>query len=195
MKHRFNDKSRRLQRWDYSSNGYYFLTIVTQNRVCNLGEIKNGDMILSNFGEIVKEQWLISFEMRNELILDEYVIMPNHIHTIVILNNTDTVVGMHGLIPVRMHGRAFLQDDDDHLSFQRKPKSISSFMAGFKSAVNSAIDNLIDKENLDIPKFNRNNHFFQSNYNDHIIRNKEELYRIKNYIISNPAKWHNDDFN
>jgi putative transposase len=74
----------------------------------------------------------------------------------------------------------------------RQPKSISSFMAGFKSAVNSKIDDYIDAHKLPIPKYNRNNHFFQANYHDHIIRNEIEYYIIENYIINNPKNWGKD---
>jgi REP element-mobilizing transposase RayT len=80
-------------------------------------------------------------------------------------------------------------------NFVRKPKSISSFIAGFKSAINSKIDDYIDDAGLNIPKYNRNNHFFQPNYYDHIIRNDKEYQRIKEYIINNPMKWRDDKFN
>jgi len=76
---------------------------------------------------------------------------------------------------------------------QRKPRSISSFVAEFKSGVTNAIDNFIDENNLKIPKYNRDNHFFQPNYNDHIIRDKKEYFKIKNYIFSNPKNWNEDD--
>ncbi len=68
-------------------------------------------------------------------------------------------------------------------------------MAGFKSAVNSKIDDDIDTKQLDIPKFNRNNHFFQPNYHDHVIRDVNEYNRIKNYIRNNPKNWNDDDMN
>jgi REP element-mobilizing transposase RayT len=77
----------------------------------------------------------------------------------------------------------------------RLPKSISSFIAGFKSAVNTKIDNFIDLHQLSIPKYNRNNHFFQPNYHDHIIRNESEFLQIKNYIKNNPLNWDTDQFN
>ena len=68
-------------------------------------------------------------------------------------------------------------------------------MGGFKSAINSKIDDYIDQHQLPIPKYNRNNHFFQPNYHDHIIRNHESYEKIKNYIINNPQKWNDDTFN
>ncbi|NJK87152.1 MAG: hypothetical protein HC906_15420, partial [Bacteroidales bacterium] len=115
MKDKFKNKyrvhSHRMPQWDYSGNGIYFITIVTQNRECNLGHIENtGDrayLQYSDFGKIVNDEWLNSFEMRNELYLDEYIIMPNHLHAIVILNkpennnygsdDTNDSHGLHGL--------------------------------------------------------------------------------------------------
>jgi REP element-mobilizing transposase RayT len=77
----------------------------------------------------------------------------------------------------------------------RLPRSISSFIAGFKSAVNSKIDDFLDEKQSEIPKYNRNNHFFQPNYHDHIIRNETEYNNISTYIINNPTNWNNDKFN
>lgn len=167
-------------------------------------------MKLSDFGEIVDNEWKKSFEIRDELNCDEYIIMPNHLHAIIILKkpipdncpgSTDSH-GSHGS-HVETHGRASLQSSQSQATqsanqsaaqFVRKPKSISSFVGGFKSAVNSKIDDYIDENNLDIPKYNRNNHFSQPNYHDHIIRDENEYYRIKNYIINNPANWKDDRF-
>ena len=201
---KYRIESHRMPNWGYSSNGIYFLTIVTQNRVCNLGNIFNKKMILSNFGKIIETEFLKSFEIRNELFLDEFIIMPNHLHTIIVLNKSKININSN----VETHGRASLQSTEQPTEQSTKqsieqseppklirlPKSISSFMAGFKSAINSKIDDYIDDNQLNIPKYNRNNHFFQSNYHDHIIRNNTEFGRIKNYIINNPANWKNDKF-
>ncbi len=190
---KYRIESNRLKGWDYSANAMYFITLVTQNRECNLGRIVNGEMILSDYGKIIETEWLKSFEIRNELFLDEYVIMPNHLHAIVIIEKTgddDT----HDT-NVETHGRASLPPPLSPPSFYRLPKSISSFVGGFKSAINSKIDDYIDQHQLPIPKYNRNNHFFQPNYHDHIIRNHESYEKIKNYIINNPQKWNDDTFN
>ena len=226
MSEKYNNKyrtdSHRMPGWDYSGNGYYFLTVVTQNRVCNLGEIIDTDdnvfIKLSDYGKIVENEWYKSFDMRNELFLDEFIIMPNHIHAIVVLEkpknddshnvayNTHTTHATprthdtHAT-HVETHGRASLQQQQPQQQrkpkspeFIRKPKSISSFIGGFKSVINSKIDDYIDENNLNIPKYNRNNHFFQPNYYDHIIRNNTEYERIKNYIINNPLNWKKDKF-
>ncbi|NJN33692.1 MAG: hypothetical protein HC817_04975 [Saprospiraceae bacterium] len=87
FKNKYRAESHRRPNWDYSADAYYFLTIVTQHRVCNLGTIVNNEMILSDFGKIVEGEWFKSFEIRKELILHEFVIMPNHVHTIVEIFN------------------------------------------------------------------------------------------------------------
>lgn len=249
FQNKYRIQSHRMPRWDYSDNGIYFVTIVTQNRVCNLGNIHNGKMILSDFGEIVNNIWLKSFEIRQELFCDEYIIMPNHLHAIITLYNPEnnalhdengccdgndiqddnngfvgngtnvgdgTNVEAHGRVPLQNQNQNTNQNQiqspsqnspslpqsllpqplqsQNKITLIRKPKSISSFIAGFKSAVNSKIDDYIDEHRLNIPKYNRNNHFFQPNYHDHIIRNEIEYHRIKEYIVNNPSKWDEDKF-
>lgn len=199
FKNKYKIGSHRLPNWDYSADALYFLTIVTQNRNCILGNVINAEIILSEMGEIVNNEFLKSFDIRKELFLCEYVIMPNHLHTIVEIRKPDISVKPNVQI-VEPNGRSVLRSNDDELSIKRNmpvrlPKSISSFMAGFKSAVNTQIDNYIDEHNLKIPKYNRNNHFFQTNYHDHIIRNQSEYERISRYIRQNPEKWENDSLN
>ena len=100
FKNKYRVESHRMPGWDYSGNGYYFITLVTQNRECNLGEIINEKMILSDFGKIVDTEWKKSFEIRNELFCDEYIIMPNHLHAIVIIKkskNDDDLNIIHGM--------------------------------------------------------------------------------------------------
>ena len=86
-KDKYRIESNRLQGWNYSANGSYFITIVTQNRECNLGHIKNNKMILSDFGKIISSEWFKSFEIRNELFGDEFIVMPNHLHAIITIKN------------------------------------------------------------------------------------------------------------
>jgi REP element-mobilizing transposase RayT len=208
-----------MPHWDYASNGIYFITLVTQHRECALGHIDDKKMILSDFGKIVDAEWHKSFQIREELFLNEYVIMPNHLHAIVVLKKNNEIDGTHvnidpigeiGAIDeiVETHGRASLLHDNNHNNCDnriesaiptiqrnmpvRKPKSLSSFVAGFKSAINSKIDDYIDCFHLNKPKYNKNNPFFQPNYHDHIIRNAREYEKIKNYILNNPINWKQD---
>ena len=212
---KYRIQSHRKPNFNYNANAIYFLTVVTQKRKCNLGTIKNNKMEFSPFGEIVNIEFLKSFEIRTELYLHQYIIMPNHFHCLLEIFDDGAHLDLENHLnsadefSVQTHGRALQNQsppnqsppNQSHQSLIikrnppiRLPKSISSFMAGFKSAVNNKIDNYIDDNKLNIPKYNRNNHFFQPNYHDHIIRNETEYYRIKNYIINNPKKWKLDTF-
>ena len=132
--------------------------------------------------------------------------------------------GIDGINRIETHGRASLQtttpppvlgtkNDDTHIAhinndilsfhhsnhyikpeFRRRPKSISSFVAGYKSAVLSKIDDYIDEYGIRKEKYNRKNPLWQSNYHDHIIRDKDSYNTIKNYIKDNPQNWENDQF-
>jgi hypothetical protein len=114
-KNKYRIQSHRKPNWDYSADAHYFLTIVTQNRVCNLGEIVRAEMKLSDFGEIVVQEWFRSFEIRDELILHQFILMPNHLHAIVEIQNKNRGKIMDGGWPVggtiddptvQTHGRA-----------------------------------------------------------------------------------------
>jgi len=179
---KYRIQSNRMPGWDYAGNGYYFITLVVKNMECVLGKIVDNQMVLSEFGKIVDDEWKKSFEIRDELFLDTYQIMPNHLHAIIV---------------IRQSRKNKVKEEtarDKNKVLYRKPKSLSSFIAGFKSAVNSKIDDYIDKCNLDIPKYNIKNPFFLSNYHDHVIRDFHEYLRIERYIINNPAKWNKDRF-
>lgn len=164
FRNKYRIQSHRMPQWDYSGNGVYFITLVTKNRECNLGQIIT--------------------EMDDLCVAND-------------LHGTNGLNGLHGTngthdSHVETHGRASLQSPQFPI---RKPKSLSSFIAGFKSAVNTKIDDFIDAHDLDMPKYNKNNPFFQPNYHDRIIRNQQEYQRIKEYIIQNPIKWDEDRFN
>ena len=214
MTEKFQNKyriaSNRLRGWDYANNGHYYITIVTAGRNRLFGDIVNGKMILNDIGQIVYDEFFKSFELREELFLGEFVLMPDHLHAIVILDKTKCVdvgacgVGLHGDVscgPVETHGRASLhtppasQPNPQPPQFQRQPKSISSFVAGFKSSTIKRIDDWIDANHLTMAKFNKNNPLWQSNYHDHIIRNETEYRHISDYIIRNPIEWKEDTLN
>ena len=80
-------ESNRYYRWDYSNTGLYFITIATENKIKYFGKIETENIFLSEFGKIVKNEWEKSFDIRKELFADESIIMPNHIHAIVAINN------------------------------------------------------------------------------------------------------------
>ena len=211
MTEKFKDKyripSNRLRGWDYAGSGHYYITIVTAGRDRLFGDIINGEMVLNDFGQIVYDEFFKSFEIREELFLGEFVLMPNHLHAIVILDKskcTDVIETNGDVMETRgcveTHGRASLQYQRQYhqptpIQFQRQPKSISSFVAGFKSSTIKQIDDWIDSNRLTMVKFNKNNPLWQPNYHDHIIRNNAEFQHISDYIIRNPMEWKEDTLN
>jgi len=223
MPERFQNKyrtdSHRLRGWDYAADGLYFLTVVTYGRDCVFGKVIKGQMILNEYGKIAHSEWFKSFKMRNELFLDEFILMPNHWHAIVGIDTRGNIIDNNigdgddggndtdGGGRVEMHDRASLTPNTNksnisfynahhHIKpeFKRRPKSISSFVAGYKSAVISKIDDYIEANGIQKRKYNRNNPLWQSNFHDHIIRNGKEYWTIKNYIKHNPSNWGNDKF-
>ncbi|WP_282014512.1 transposase [Marinifilum flexuosum] len=170
FQNKYRIPSARATWWDYSSEGLYFITICTQHKETLFGEIESEQMILSPIGKIVEEEWLKSFSIRDELYCEEYVIMPNHIHAILQIKNN----------PVETHGRASTPNNNGVA--YRPPKSISSFVAGFKSAASTKINQYRQSK---VP-------VWQTRFHDRIIHDFEEYHRIQNYIIDNPRNWKKD---
>lgn len=86
-------KSIRLKEYDYSFPGWYYVTICTYDRISLFGKIDNGNMRLNNLGKIVEEEWLKTKQIRTYVDLDYYVIMPNHLHGIIIIGQSNDNVG------------------------------------------------------------------------------------------------------
>ena len=87
FKNKYRIESTRLPNWDYGSAGYYFVTICTKGRDAFFGEIIKGEMGLSRIGEIVSEEWLKTAEIRPNVKIDAWVVMPNHVHLIVVITH------------------------------------------------------------------------------------------------------------
>ena len=142
-----NRKSIRLQGFDYSAEGYYYLTLCTYKRQLIFGKIENGSMILNESGKIVCDEWVRSTEIRNEISLGEFVVMPNHIHGIVIINGHprrgDRPVAPTGMsvaptgMPVAPTGMVTMGDGKPN---GPKSGSIGAMIAGYKSAVTTKIN-------------------------------------------------------
>jgi putative transposase len=94
FKNKYRIESSRLQGYDYSQNGMYFVTICTKDREEFFGEIVGGKMVLNDVGRIVMEEWLQTPIIRTNIILDEWIIMPNHLHGIIEIRNVDTSQGV-----------------------------------------------------------------------------------------------------
>lgn len=179
----------RLSSWDYSWDGSYFITICTQNRRCIFGNVINSQIKLSPIGDIVIEEWFKSFDIRNELFCDAFVIMPNHLHAIVRIDN-NRIDSLRSSKPEKhpagTHSRATEgMEKNKHGVAYRPPKSISSFVAGFKSASTKRINKLRNSPEEKV---------WQARFHDHIIRSEEDYQRIFEYIKYNPQKWEEDKY-
>ncbi len=163
-------KSIRLKHFDYSQPGAYFITICTHNKECLFGRIENGEMILNPAGEIVEQCWMEIPSHFPSVQLDEFVIMPNHIHGILLITNENYIVGVQNLEPLQQNRYQNII-----------PRSIGSIIRGFKIGVTKWC-----RQNLGIYKI------WQRNYYEHIIRSEDELNRIREYIINNPLQWQYD---
>ena len=175
---RHHRRSIRLPGYDYAQAGAYFITICTKARLCQFGDIVAGRMVLSPFGEIVMHEWQRSAVIRAELALDVFVVMPNHLHGIVMILED----ARQGADVVGAHGRAPLPGSPLH----RPPRSVGSFIAGFKAAASRRINALDQTPGHAV---------WQRNYYEHIIRSEAELSRIRQYISENPARWSEDPEN
>jgi REP element-mobilizing transposase RayT len=166
-------KTNRLRNYDYSQNGYYFVTVCTRNKEPWFGKINNGEMTLNENGKIIPQCW---YDLPNHYLncsLDSFIVMPNHIHGIIVISNENTVG--NGFKPFPNHG-------------------LSEIMRGFKTfssrKINAAGNGskpfpTIDAKNIDSFQW-------QKSFFDHIIRNEESLNRIRQYIMYNPLKWELD---
>jgi REP element-mobilizing transposase RayT len=178
-------RSIRLRNYDYSQPGAYFVTICTYQKQPWFGEIKNGQMYLNQLGKIVADEWLKTCKIRPNFQLDEWVIMPNHFHGIVIINDYsgDNQSLGNGQSASRFRRTQFDQLTDHDAPPQQKPNSLSSCIAGFKSAVTKRINLL--RQNTDTP-------IWQRNYYESILRDEKYLAVVREYIINNPKNWPND---
>ncbi len=178
-----NRKSPRLKGYDYSSSGYYFVTIVTQDRVHRFGTIRDAEMHLNDAGKMVLSVWNCLPERFPMISLDAFQIMPNHIHGIIIIGNA----GERDTLPVRTiesgHAGVSIRQLDES-----KKKRMGDVVGAFKSIITTRYIKGV-KLGL-LPPFHKR--LLQNRCYDHIVRDENELFRIRQYIINNPANWQKD---
>jgi len=170
-------KLNRMREYDYSQNNYYFVTICTKNWKYWLGRVGNYKMFINQFGIIVKQQWLWLIEQYPYVFLDTWMIMPNHIHGIIIIDST-LEYSKHGF---KDNSRLVATGLD--LSSQKNQKilSLSNIIGAFKTTSSK----LIHQAGL-------TNFAWQRSFYDHVIRNEKYLDKIRLYIQNNPTKWEED---
>ena len=180
MTERFRNKYRitstRLQNWDYSWNASYFITICTKNREHFFGEINNGEMVLSDIGKFADHFWSKIPDHFPYIILDAFVVMPDHIHGIIIIDNPNN----WNVKIQNTNQNTEVKQTKGEERFQNQGKNtISSIIGSYKSVVS--------KNSRKI----ETDFGWQPRFYDHIIRDEKSFKRIQNYINNNPKNWHN----
>lgn len=170
MKNKRNGGKRnsvRIKGYDYSQAGAYFVTICAHNKECLFGEINDGVIILNDVGKIVKFERLKNQELRHNVKSEEYVIMPNHIHGIIIIEDEE------------------LSRSEGQPEIFGKPvkNSLPTIIRSFKSAAT---------RQFNLMTHNPGKRLWQRNYYEHIIRDENDCRRIREYIDSNTVKWELD---
>lgn len=159
-------KQYRLPYYSYAGTGLYFVTICTHNRKHLFGDVDDGVMKLSSIGKIAGSCWENIPSSSPYANIDSFVVMPNHVHGIIALDNPD---GKHEI---------------DKKKFKPELRSLSIVVRNYKAAVSIRV-----KEKYP------NIVIWQSRFFDRIIRDERELYAIRKYIDDNPLQWHEDKNN
>lgn len=166
----------RLSNYDYGRSGFYFVTICTKPRLDDFGKIIDNEMEYTDLGNMATEFWKQIPKHFPFVILDEFVVMPDHVHGIIIIDkliDNDRHVGAHNY--ARLQKRPTVHKN----KFGPQSQNLGSIIRAFKIAVQT----YANQHNIPFA--------WQSRYYDRIIRNERELNNIRRYISNNPKMWHN----
>ncbi len=167
-------RSVRLRGYDYSQAGAYYVTVCVESRRCVLSMIDNAESNLNDYGEAVRDEILKTPQIRTNIIIDEFVIMPNHFHLIIIINSEKGVI-LPGVIN---------SYSPEKMPFELNKDSLGAVMAQIKSITTKKI------RKLGLKDFE-----WQRGYYEHVVRDEEDLMVKKEYIVNNPLQWELDDYN
>jgi putative transposase len=198
FRNKYRIQSARAQWWDYGWNGAYFITICTHNRVPYFGEIVAGKMNLSKTGVIADLLW---YQIPNHapfVELGEFVVMPNHIHGILILDKSDDgnrnrpgdgndpgkemTETLHATSLSNQSPHPPQSKNEKMAAISPKSNTVSTIVRSYKSAVTKHANR------LGLPNG------WQPRFHDHIIRNDADYQRVSDYIVKNPANWQDDKY-
>ncbi len=170
-------RSIRLPHHDYASAAAYFVTICTYDRIELFGEIRDAEMHLGALGRLVADEWQRTAAVRPAVTVDAFVVMPNHLHGVLVLADfadaVDPVGASRRLAHAGQPSRA-------------KPGTLGAIIGQFKSRVTKQARGFGWEDGRPI---------WQRNYYEHVIRDDPELDRIRAYIVGNPSRWHDDEYN
>ena len=168
-------RSIRLKGYDYSQPGAYFVTVVVRQRECLLGAIYEGEMRLSQMGRIVEDAWEWLARQYPYVDLDEWVVMPNHLHGIIVISEAPRGSGRGG------SRAAPTSVSPSPLPTKRKP--LGELVGAFKTVSTKRVNRLRGMPGVPL---------WQRNYYEHVIRNTADLDGVRAYIAANPVRWSED---
>jgi REP element-mobilizing transposase RayT len=178
-------RSIRLKGYDYTQAGGYFITICAHQRECLFGQIENGMMMLSQYGHVAEQCWKVLQRDFPRVELDVFVVMPNHLHGILVL--IDRLIAGRGeafAVRSQKQARSSLANASPlQEAHGTQPGSVAAVVQNFKSVVTRKINRIRATPGEPV---------WQRDYYEHIIRDEGELSRIREYIVNNPLQWEVD---
>ncbi len=181
------DRDRKLPRlkdFDYANDGAYFITICTANRENIFGEIQNNKMVLNESGRVAEKCWREIPDHFPNAKLDEFVVMPNHVHGLIWIENSNKIIKRVGNADLRSL-QIPCSPQTQSQKIDRTKMAIPKIIHGFKSSVTR----IIRQQN------SATHSVWQKSFHDHVIRDDDELNRIRDYIWQNPKNWEKDENN
>jgi len=190
-------RSIRLKDYDYSQAGAYFVTICTRDRACVLGEISDGQVVLTELGEVVADSWRWLGQHYAHVELDQWVIMPNHLHGIILTTDNpygggsrpgSTTHGVRGPLvgAVREPPLPLIPVGPQTAPSPALRKPLGRLIGSFKTVSTKRMNELLASPGIP---------FWQRNYHEHVIRSEKSLNDIREYIAANPLHWGEDPEN
>jgi REP-associated tyrosine transposase len=185
----FQDQSRkrrsiRFPGYDYAFRGFFFVTLCTHEKHHSLARIINFESRLSPVGKVVEQCWKEIPQHFPRVRLDEWIIMPNHLHGIIVMRPPIESEGTACRAPTT---KAVVSGETPFEEFGRPVAgSLATIIRSYKSAVTRRVNQALGGKALPV---------WQRNYFEHIIRSQESLNKIRNYIWENPIHWDKDEYN
>lgn len=181
---KYRVETTRLKNWDYGWNGSYFVTICTKDRYCFFGHVRDGKFIANHLGDLAHQYWMEMPDHYSFVELDEFTVMPNHVHGIVVINRTDGIDAINRRDAINRVSTTTTTGGGGATG-KHNPmlqENLSRVMRWYKGRVSFECR----KTN---PEFG-----WQARFYDHIIRDESSYHKIKSYIRNNPRNWKNDKF-
>ena len=175
----YHRRSIRLKGYDYSLSGAYFVTICVHYGQCLLGEIVDDEIHPSSFGQIAADCWNDLPNHYRHMSLDAFIVMPNHVHGIVVLTDTPGGPITH---PDQYNEAIPIEGGMDGAHASKRPP-LSEIIRAFKT---------FSAKQINLQQKRTGTSFWQRNYYEHIIRNERSYFAIRDYIVNNPVNWNKD---